>query len=68
MKLKGKTATLIAVNNKIAGINALADTIKDSAKQAVDSLKSLRIEVVMLTGDNERTAKQLHLNSKLIKS
>src|ERR687885_205995 len=54
---QGKTATLVTVNNKIAGIIALADTIKDSAKQAVDSLKSLGIEVVMLTGDNERTAK-----------
>src|ERR671926_1310965 len=57
LETQGKTATLIAVNNKIAGIIALADTIKDSAKQAVDSLKSLGIEVVMLTGDNERTAK-----------
>jgi Cu+-exporting ATPase len=57
LETQGKTATLIAVNNKIAGIIALADTIKDSAKQTVDSLKSMGIEVVMLTGDNERTAK-----------
>ena len=57
LESQGKTATLVAVNNKIAGIIALADTIKDSAKQAVDSLKSIGIRVVMLTGDNERTAK-----------
>jgi P-type Cu+ transporter len=54
---QGKTATLVAIDNKIAGIIALADTIKDSARQAVDSLKSMGVEVVMLTGDNERTAR-----------
>jgi Cu+-exporting ATPase len=54
---QGKTATLVAIDNKIAGIITLADTIKDSARQAVDSLKSMGIEVVMLTGDNERTAR-----------
>src|SRR5918911_1890377 len=57
LETQGKTATVISIDNKIAGIIALADTIKDSAKQAVDSLKSTGIEVVMLTGDNERTAK-----------
>jgi Cu+-exporting ATPase len=54
---QGKTATLVAIDNKLAGIIAIADTIKDNAKQAIDSLKSMGIEVVMLTGDNERTAK-----------
>jgi P-type Cu+ transporter len=57
LETQGKTATLVTVDNKIAGIIALADTIKDSAKQAVDSLKSIGIQVVMLTGDNEGTAK-----------
>jgi P-type Cu+ transporter len=57
LETQGKTATVISIDNKIAGIIALADTIKDSAKQAVDSLKSIGIQVVMLTGDNERTAK-----------
>src|SRR5919199_1401920 len=57
LETQGKTATLIAVDNKIAGIIALADTIKDSARQAVDSLKLIGMQVVMLTGDNERTAK-----------
>jgi Cu+-exporting ATPase len=54
---QGKTATLVAIDNKLAGIIAIADTIKDNAKLAIDSLKSMSIEVAMLTGDNERTAK-----------
>ena len=57
LETQGKTATLIAIDNKLAGIIAIADTIKDNAKQAIDSLKSMGIEVIMLTGDNERTAK-----------
>jgi Cu+-exporting ATPase len=57
VETQGKTATLVAIDNKIAGIIALADTIKDGAREAVDSLKSMGIEVVMLTGDNERTAR-----------
>ena len=57
LETRGKTATLIAIDNKLAGIIAIADTIKDNAKQAIDSLKSMGIEVIMLTGDNERTAK-----------
>jgi Cu+-exporting ATPase len=54
---QGKTAILAVIDNKLAGIIALADTIKDNAKDAIDSLKSMGIEVIMLTGDNERTAK-----------
>ena len=55
---QGKTATLVAVDNKLAGIIALADTIKENAKETIDILtKSMGIKVVMLTGDNERTAR-----------
>ena len=57
LETQGKTATLVAIDNKLAGIIAIADTIKENAKEAIDSLKSMGIEVVMLTGDNERTAK-----------
>ena len=56
-EMQGKTATLIAIDNKLAGIIAFADTIKENTKQAIDSLKSMGIKVIMLTGDNERTAK-----------
>jgi P-type Cu+ transporter len=59
----GKTAVLVTIDNKLAGIIALADSIKVNAKEAIDSLKSMGIEVVMLTGDNERTAKAV--SSKL---
>jgi Cu+-exporting ATPase len=52
----GKTAVLVAIDSKLAGILALADTIKESAKEAIDTLKSMGKEVIMLTGDNERTA------------
>ncbi|MFZ0511210.1 MAG: heavy metal translocating P-type ATPase, partial [Candidatus Nitrosopolaris sp.] len=57
LEIQGKTAILVAIDNKLAGIIALADTIKENAKEAIDILtKSMGIEVVMLTGDNERTA------------
>lgn len=56
---QGKTATLIAVDNKLAGIIAMADTIKEDAPEAIRALKNLGIEVVMLTGDNEKTAKAI---------
>ena len=57
LEIGGKTAILAAIDNKLAGIIALADTIKENAKEALDSLKTMGIEVIMLTGDNERTAK-----------
>jgi P-type Cu+ transporter len=58
LEIQGKTATLVAIDKKLAGIIALADTIKENAKEAIDTLtKSMGIEVIMLTGDNERTAK-----------
>jgi Cu+-exporting ATPase len=54
---QGKTAILICIDNKLAGIIAIADTIKEGAKEAVKVLKNRGMEVIMLTGDNERTAK-----------
>lgn len=56
---EGKTAMYIAINGTIMGIVAVADTVKETAKIAVDQLKQLGIEVYMLTGDNERTAKAI---------
>jgi len=58
---QGKTAIIVSVNNKLAGIFALADTIKDNAKETIDSLHEMGIKTIMLTGDNERTAKQIAL-------
>ena len=55
----GKTAMLIAIDGKYAGIVAVADTMKESAPEAVKQLKDLGMELIMLTGDNERTAKAI---------
>ncbi|MGE5705106.1 MAG: heavy metal translocating P-type ATPase [Nitrososphaerales archaeon] len=53
----GKTVMILAVEGKIAGLVAVADTIKESSPDAVKALKEMGIEVIMLTGDNEKTAK-----------
>src|SRR2546426_1125023 len=52
----GKTAMYVAVDKRMAGAVAVADTIRDSAREAVRALHSLGIQTVMLTGDNRRTA------------
>ncbi|MGH9876132.1 MAG: HAD-IC family P-type ATPase, partial [Nitrososphaerales archaeon] len=52
----GKTAMLVAVNKNLAGIVAVADTLKEDAKEAVERLQLMGIETIMLTGDNRRTA------------
>jgi Cu+-exporting ATPase len=53
---EGKTAILVAIDNTLSGIIALSDTIKENAKDAIKALQSTGIEVIMLTGDNDRTA------------
>jgi Cu+-exporting ATPase len=53
---EGKTAVLVAIDNTLSGIISISDTIKENAKDAIKALKSTGIEVIMLTGDNERTA------------
>jgi Cu+-exporting ATPase len=55
----GKTAMLIAIDNSLAGIVAVADTIKDTATEAIKELINLNIQVVMITGDNQRTAQAI---------
>lgn len=55
----GKTAMLIAIEGEYRGIIAVADTIKDTAPEAIKQLKEMGIEVIMLTGDNERTAQAI---------
>ncbi|MBA3977077.1 MAG: heavy metal translocating P-type ATPase [Nitrosopumilus sp.] len=54
---EGKTAVLVAIDDRLSGIIAISDTIKETAKEAINALKSKGIDVLMLTGDNERTAK-----------
>ena len=52
----GKTPLLFANNNKLIGIIAVADVIKEDSEQAINELKNMGIRVVMITGDNEKTA------------
>jgi Cu+-exporting ATPase len=53
---QGKTAMLLAVDKKLAGIIAVADTLKEHSSAAVKELQSLGKRVILLTGDNSRTA------------
>ena len=56
---EGKTPLLFTENDRPAGIIAVADTIKEDSPQAIKELKNMGIHVVMLTGDNERTARAI---------
>ncbi len=55
----GKTAMLMAVDKKAAGIIAVADTLMEYSAEAVKTLQKMGLEVIMITGDNERTAKAI---------
>ena len=52
----GQTVMLVAIDGKLAGLVGVADTVKESAKAAIDELHRQNIEVVMMTGDNAKTA------------
>ena len=53
---EGKTAMLLAVDNQLAGLITVADTLKEHSAEAVRTLQQMGLEVVMITGDNQRTA------------
>ena len=55
----GKTPMYVAIDNKAAGIVAVADTVKEDSAEAIKALQNLGIEVVMITGDNRRTAEAI---------
>jgi P-type Cu+ transporter len=55
----GKTAMLAAINGDYAGMVAVADTIKDTSREAIHRLQKMNIQVIMMTGDNERTAQAI---------
>ena len=55
----GKTPLLFAIDGKVLGIIAVADTIKSDSRKAIEELKGMGIRTVMLTGDNERTARAI---------
>ena len=56
LESQGKTAILVAVDDNIEGIIAVADSLKESSPMAISALDDLRIECIMITGDNEKTA------------
>ncbi|WP_434293759.1 heavy metal translocating P-type ATPase [Clostridium botulinum] len=56
---EGKTPMFIAIENKIKGIIAVADTLKENSKKAIEKLHNMGVEVVMITGDNKNTAEAI---------
>ena len=56
---EGKTPMYVAINGQMAGIIAVADTVKDNSKKAIEQLHKMGIEVAMITGDNRRTAEAI---------
>ena len=59
MQGDGKTAMYLAVGDRAAGVVAVADTVKDDSVEAIGAMQAMGIEVIMLTGDNERTARAI---------
>jgi len=55
----GRTVMLVGVDGEYAGMIDVADTVKDTSREAIQELESMGVEVVMLTGDNERTARAI---------
>lgn len=56
LELAGKTVVIVSSGTKVAGLVAIADTMKEHSKEAIDELKDMGFETAMITGDNERTA------------
>ncbi|WP_277584262.1 heavy metal translocating P-type ATPase [Psychrobacillus antarcticus] len=59
LEANGKTAMLASIDGQYAGLIAVADTIKETSKKAIQRLREMNIEVIMMTGDNQRTAKAI---------
>ena len=59
LQSEAKTAMLVAMDGEVAGVIAVADTIKDSSKEAIDELHAMKLKVAMITGDNQKTAEAI---------
>ncbi len=59
LQAEAKTPMIVAVDNEIAGVIAVADTLKDGSKEAVAELQRMGLKVVMMTGDNQKTAEAI---------
>jgi P-type Cu+ transporter len=66
LQAAAKTAMLVAVDSTVVGLIAVADTVKDGSQQAIEALHQMGLRIVMITGDNERTAtaiaQQVHVD------
>lgn len=56
---EGKTAMILSIDGKLSGIIAVADQIKETSKKAINDLKKMGLDIYMMTGDNERTARAI---------
>lgn len=59
LQSEAKTAMLVAVDEKVAGVIAVADTVKDGSKEAIAELHKMGLKVAMITGDNQKTAEAI---------
>ena len=59
LQCEAKTAMLVAVDGKVEGVIAVADTLKESSKDAIDELHRMGLKVAMITGDNRKTAEAI---------
>jgi Cu+-exporting ATPase len=59
LQSEAKTAMLVAVDGKVEGVIAVADTLKDNSKEAIDELHRMGLKVAMITGDNQKTAEAI---------
>ncbi len=59
LQAQAKTPMIVAVDNEIAGVIAVADTLKDSSKEAIAELQGMGLKVAMITGDNQKTAEAI---------
>ena len=59
LQSEAKTAMLVAIDGKVQGVIAVADTLKDGSKEAVAELQRMGLKVVMMTGDNQKTAEAI---------
>jgi P-type Cu+ transporter len=59
LQSEGKTAMLVAVDGKAGGIIAVADTVKEGSLEAITRLKEMGLRVIMITGDNQKTAEAI---------
>jgi len=59
LRKDGKTAILVAINSELQAILGISDTVKENAREAVEDLRDLGLEVIMITGDNQQAAQAI---------